>query len=241
MINLAFITGCGHTGSTLLARIVGAHPQIFLPLRETNIFLAYNALIHTSLIENEILNAKKEKPNAVYLVEKTPRHIWHVDYIRRVVKDSKFIFTTRNGYDVVASLYKRNQNISDSIRRYKDDSLLTIRQLDQSDSILVKYEDLIYDTTKEVTKICDFLDLKYEKEMLNYHQVKVSWNNVESLNNNFTGEIGHDNLRNWQANQPIYQDNVSWKDLIPEENWEEVFEFFDKFGEEIMTELGYKC
>ena len=83
--------------------------------------------------------------------------------------------------------------------------------------------------------------MKYDEEMLNYHQVKVSWNNVESFNNNFTGEVGHDNLRNWQANQPIYQDNVSWKDLIPEENWEEVFEFFDKFGEEIMTELGYKC
>jgi hypothetical protein len=45
---------------------------------------------------------------------------------------------------------------------------------------------------------------------------------VESFNNNFTGEIGHDNLRNWQANQPIYQENVPWKDIIPEENWIEV-------------------
>jgi len=240
MMNVAFITGCGHTGSTLLARIIGSHSKIFLPLRETNLFLAYNALIHNSLLENEILNAKKKKPNAVYYIEKTPRHIWHVDYIRRVVKDSKFILSTRDGYDVIASLYKRTHNISESITRYKDDSLLTIRQLDQNDSILVKYEDVLFNTDEEFTKICDFLGLKYEKEMLNYHKKKVSWNNVESINKDSgSGEIGHDNLRNWQANQPIYRHSVPWKEIIPKEHWDEVLDFFDKCGNEVMINLGY--
>ena len=240
MMNVAFITGCGHTGSTLLARIIGSHSQIFLPLRETNLFLAYNALIHNSLLENEILNAKKEKPNAVYYVEKTPRHIWHVDYIRRVVKDSKFIFSTRDGYDVIASLYKRTHNISGSIRRYKDDSLLTIRQLDQNDSILVKYEDILLNTHEEFTKICDFLGLKYEKEMLNYHQTPVSWNNFDPIKCAGLEEgDGHNHLRSWQVNQPIYLHSVPWKEIIPKEHWDEVLDFFDECGNEIMLNLEY--
>ena len=240
-MNVAFITGCGHTGTTLLARIIGSHSQIFLPLRETNIFLAYNALIHNSLLENEILNAKKEKPNAVYFIEKTPRHIWHVDYIRRVVKDSKFIFVTRDGYDVIASLYKRNHNISESISRYKDDSLLTIRQLDQNDSILVKYEDVLSNTGKELTNICDFLGLKYEKEILNYHQTLVSWNNFDPIKKGDGLEEGdgHNYLRSWQANQPIYRHSVPWKEIIPKEHWDEVLDFFDKCGNKIMINLGY--
>jgi protein O-GlcNAc transferase len=240
MINLAFITGCGHTGSTLLARIIGEHSQIFLPLRETNIFLAYNALIHNALLEKEILNAKSIKPHSIYFIEKTPRHIWHVDYIRRVTKDSKFIFSTRDGFDVIASLYKRNHNISESIRRYKDDSLLTIRQLDQTDSILIKYEDIIFNTNEEVTKICKFLNLKFEKDMLNYHQTQVSWNEVESnYQADGAGEISHDKLRSWQANQPIYQNTLGWKEIIPNKYWDEVIDFFDKSGNEIMKSLGY--
>jgi len=240
MMNIAFITGCGHTGSTLLARIIGSHSQIFLPLRETNIFLAYNALIYNSLLEVEMSNATKEKSNAVYFIEKTPRHIWHVDYMRRVVKNSKFILTTRDGYDVIASLYKRNHNISESITRFKDDSLLTIRQMGLNDSILVKYEDVISNTDREVSRICDFLGLKYEKEMLDYHKVKVSWNNVNLIKRgDGTEGDGHNNLRNWQANQPIYQDKTSWKEVIPRKHWGQVSQFFDKSGNEIMKKLGY--
>jgi hypothetical protein len=240
MIKTAFITGCGHTGSTLLARIIGSHSKIFLPLEETNIFLAYNALNHDSLLEDQIFNAKKEKPKAIYFIEKTPRHIWHVDYIRRVVKNTKFIFSTRDGYDVIASIYKRTLNISDSIRRYKDDSLLSIRQLDQDDSILVKYEDIVHNQGTEVKKICNFLGLEYEQDMMNYYQKVVSWNNVDSIIKGDGREgDGHNNLRNWQANQPIYQNETTWKEIIPEDHWDQVQEFFLKQGNEIMRNLGY--
>jgi hypothetical protein len=236
----AFITGCGHTGTTLLARIIGNHSQVYLPLRETNIFLAYNALIHNSLLEAEILTAINDNPNALYYIEKTPRHIWHVDYIRRATSDSKFILCTRNGYDVIASIFKRTMDIKESIRRYKDDSLLTIRQLDQSDVILVKYENIILCRGEEIKKICKFLGLKYEKEMLNYHKKEVSWNNVNEMKkgNGLEGDE-HNSLRNWQANQPIFQNFKTWNEIIPEHHWEEVSIFFESYGNEIMLELGY--
>ena len=125
MIKLALITGCGHTGTTLLARMMGVHSMIYNPPYETNIFLAYNVLQWDDLLELHFSKAKETKEECRILLEKTPRHIWHVDYINSVVPTAKVILMTRNGRDVVASLYERTGDIDSAILRYKDDSYLT--------------------------------------------------------------------------------------------------------------------
>ena len=150
MIEFVMITGCGHTGTTLLARMLGVHSKIYNPPYETNLFLAYNALQWESLLESHYLDAKKSKEDCSVFLEKTPRHIWHIDYARKAVLNAKFILMTRNGRDVVASLYERTGDIHASILRYKDDSLLTIRQLDEQSVLLVRYEDLIANPCLEI-------------------------------------------------------------------------------------------
>ena len=83
------ITGCGHTGTTLLARMMGVHSQIYNPPFETNIFLAYNSLKWQYLIESLYREAEREKRKFKVLLEKTPRHIWHVDFVRRKLPKTK--------------------------------------------------------------------------------------------------------------------------------------------------------
>lgn len=239
-MKLALLTGCGHTGTTILARMLGAHSKVFNPPFETNIFLAYNVLKWRVLLDAEVLKAKKEKPGCELLLEKTPRHVWHVDYVRRVLPETRFVLMTRNGRDVIASLYARTQDLQGSIRRYKDDSLLTIRQLDGPNTMLVRYEDFIDTPEKELAGILAFLGLKWEPEVLSYHEKPVAWFGVQGFEKGSGSEgAEHDKLRNWQVNQPLFRPSSSWTEKIPESLWGEVDEFFASTGDCIMKELGY--
>lgn len=76
--------------------------------------------------------------------------------------------------------------------------------------------------------------------MLNFHQNKVNWFNLDRVEKG-TGEEGveHDKLRNWQVNQPIFRQNKHWHDRVPERHWKDVDNFFSEYGEHIMTKLGY--
>ncbi len=234
------ITGCGHTGTTLLARMLGVHSEIYNPPYETNIFLAYNALKWEALLKSHFLDAKNAKEDCSIFLEKTPRHIWHIDYVNRVVLNAKFLLMTRNGRDVIASLYERTGDIYESILRYKDDSLLTIRQLDNQSSLLVKYEDLITNPYFELNRIVEFIDLKFEESMLNFHESTVNWFNLDSTEKGTGAEgVEHDKLRNWQVNQPIFSHSKLWNERIPKEHWAEVDQFFEDCGDAIMQKLGY--
>ena len=126
-INYIFICGCGHTGTTILARIVGYHSKIFLINHETGMFLLNRHFLREKLIKKFTNQAKIKKKT--YLLEKTPRHIWHIDYINKIQKNSKFILTTRNPEDTIYSLFKRYKNIDLAIQRYQDDSIQTLRYI----------------------------------------------------------------------------------------------------------------
>lgn len=103
----AFICGCSHSGTTLLANIFAAHPDVHIPLRETGIFLKSRARAATMLdnLKQEALEAGKP-----FLVEKTPIHIRYVDLIREIVANPRFIIPVRDGRDVAASIARRKND-----------------------------------------------------------------------------------------------------------------------------------
>ena len=243
IVNINLVCGCGHTGSSIFSRIIGSHSKIFFPTYETNTFLLYNQFQQNILI-------KKLKKNCLdigceQILEKTNRHVWHVDYIRSTHKNVRFILITRNARDVIASLYKRNkyQNLNalkDSIRRYQDDSICTIRQIKQKDSFLVRYEDFINNPRKICTKVLKFLNLQYENNIMNYHKENISWNKQSKIiKTNGVGEKNHDLLRNWQINQKIYKNKTKWNEIINKKYCYVVDDFMDNFGNTIMKKLGY--
>lgn len=233
-IKKIFICGCGHTGTTILARIIGYHSKIYLINFETGIFLLNRHYLKNKLFKEHTNKALKNKKK--YLLEKTPRHIWHVDYINKTIKEPKFIFTTRKPEDTIFSLYKRYRNIDLAIQRYQDDSIQTIRNLKLNNSILVKYEDLILNTEKTLSKICKFLNLKIEKNMINFFQQPLEWN----LSNPFAGKKDlHNDKRNMQANLPL--NNKILKIKIPLRIKRKISNFLKKnsIGFKIKRDLGY--
>jgi hypothetical protein len=230
---VAFVCGCGHSGTTLLARILGAHPQIFVPSNETNAFLdeARMAGRVARLQKNTLASGK------AYLVEKTPRHVRRMDFIRAKVPGAKFVIIVRDGRDVTASIAKRTDgDFAAALERWVKDNARVLKERRHKDVHVLRYEDIITDSEGTIRKVCDFLGLPYDEAMLRYHEKPANWFGRKEIR--AVGRPGkeHGDLRNWQVNQPIYDGRGRWKTDLPEE-------FRAKFatGEprEIMSAFGY--
>ena len=228
-MNFIFIAGCGHTGSSILARIIGEHSKILFQKKETNIFLLYNHFTYKKKLD--LINKQNKKLKKTHYLEKTNRHLWHLDYILKKVPKSKFILTTRKSFDIIGSLYKRSKNL--------DDSIYTIRHLEKKNAILVQYEQLIKNPEKTIKKIFKFLEIKYEKEVFNYHQKKINWNDVPGKKTKGDSEEKHDFLRSFQMNQKIFDGTNTWKKNLRGSNLKTVKKFYKKIGKKIEKKLGY--
>lgn len=236
MIPLISICGCGHTGSSILARILGSHSSIYFVKIESGMFLANRYFKHSNFYDDYQRQAFANHKS--FILEKTPRHIWHVDYIRRVYPSTKFILTTRNCYDVVASLYARTKDFKGSLMRFQDDSILTLRQLSEPDTLLVKHEDLLSDPAYLLDSLCSWLNIPYESDMLNYSEKPISWN----LENPYSSGVdAHDRLRNEQVNSPLKKSSTTWEERLPLEHHQELIDFFSEgsMGHDIIKSLGY--
>lgn len=189
-MRLAFICGCGHTGTTLLATIMSAHSEIYSPCLETwsYVYKEYKYILPT------LLKEAKTRKESVFL-EKTPKHIYHVNRIQEDY-DPDFIFCIRNGYDVIASLEKRYNDFDKAYDRYIKDTQETIKH--ESKGLIVKYEDLIEDPSSTLKDICTHIRLPYEKNMLNYHKMDLpTWTDVI--------DDPHAIMRFQQVKKPIYK------------------------------------
>jgi hypothetical protein len=238
MAKLVLICGCGHTGSSILSRILGTHSSIYFVTQESGMFLANRFLHEEDYIKR--FNSYASNENKPLILEKTPRHIWHVDYIRRKYPDSKFIITTRDGRETVASLFERSKDLTASLTRYQDDSILSLRQLGQKDTLLVRYEDLIVNPVKLINDICVWIGVDFEPKMLDYHHKPIIWNLDNPYSHNKLD--AHDLLRNKQVNSPLERPIRHWSERLPAHFHAEVNGFFseDQVGFKLMCGFGYQ-
>lgn len=109
-------------------------------------------------------------------VEKSPRHVQHVDYIARAVERARFVHVLRDGSDVVASLYDllqryperwgRLRDLDGCIERWIAEVEPSRRCADRPGHHLVRYERLVAEPEDVVTGICAFLGLAFQPSML---------------------------------------------------------------------------
>ncbi len=232
----AFICGCGHSGTTLLATILSEHPHIFVPLVETEIFLKPDDQLAQKKIvdlQNEAVAARRP-----ILVEKTPRHVLQIPRIRRLVPGARFILMVRDGRDVAASVAKRHGgDFEYGFRRWVDDNKKLHAELGKPDVMLLRYEDLVVAPELQLERVCKFLGVKFRPQMLNYHEKPHMWFGRKELRK--TSGVGdeHNDHRNWQVNQPIFDGRGRWKTDLPPQ-YVERFKT-GTFARQFMLEFGY--
>ena len=160
-----FIIGCGHSGTTILRKMVGSHSKVYDVGYETDLFLKPIDSIerlHTVTRCVEDLNKNTVMYKKRRWIEKTPRHVHHIDTIKKFFPESKIIVLTRNPISGIKSLNHRYKNLRQSITRYITDNMMWLKSKHNDTFHVIKYEDLIQETQKVITSLLDFVGLEYE-------------------------------------------------------------------------------
>lgn len=110
-------------------------------------------------------------------VEKTPRHLHFIEQITALCPSAKFIHCIREAQATVASLVAidrrygaswgyQPKTIQAALQRWRHDYRISQSYANQPNHLLVNYEVLVAETSYILGEICQFLELKYEPEML---------------------------------------------------------------------------
>jgi len=99
----------------------------------------------------------------------------HYHRLRLLWPECRFIYLYRDGRDVARSIVTMGWagNVWRAIPRWLDaeQQWASLRaNLAPNDWVEVKYESLIGDPRRELTKICDFVGVPYDEHMLRYHE-----------------------------------------------------------------------
>ena len=229
-----FIAGCGHSGTTLIANILSTHSELYVPLRETRMFMRG---VFKQKRRYRQMVAEAQALGRDHVIEKTPRHIERLEVIRTAIPGARFIFPTRDGRDVVGSLYKRYGDLDAGIARWVGAMEIIRANRDRSDVLVYRHEDLVAEPARELQRICAHLDIAWDPELLNYHLKPQNWHGLKAVakTDKRTGKH-HGQRRNWQVNQPFFDSSGKWKEVLSED---QLTPITSGPGAELMREFGY--
>jgi hypothetical protein len=229
-----FIVGCGHSGTTLLLSILGSHSRIYAIPYESEFALDYqtprrkNFLIQT-FEEQAIAHAKHR------WIEKTPKHINYIETLIELCPDAKIILVIRDGRDVACSLQDRFGDLSVGIERWVSENRHGQNFWNHPNTYVFRYEQLIEDFEESITSVLDFIGEELEPDLRHYYKTpkKIFSDKIELPSNVAEGE-NHNQYRNWQINQPLFDSRGKWKRMTSEEK-----QLFKHLAGDMLVEYGY--
>ena len=206
---LLFLIGSPRSGSTLLARMIGAHsevhapaePHLLTPLAHLGYFARvdqapYDPIISEGAIrelvavlpagEEDYVAALRAYCDHLYagllatqaaplLLDKTPAYALVLDFVVRLYPDARYIVLTRNPLAVWSSFVQSFFD-GDHAAAHQHNPLLEryvpaiARFLREKPAPLchVRYEELVETPELHVRRICEFVDLDFEPDMVDY-------------------------------------------------------------------------
>ena len=181
-----------------------SEPWLLLPyfytLKKSGIYTEYSHKICFNAIQDFIAQLPKQstdyyqelakfatslyrkcmKSYEIYFLEKTPRYYLIIPQIARAFPDSKFIFLFRNPLQILSSMIetwsdKRLRLEEVYLDLFEGPKLLAEGyEFIKDKSISLNYEELLADPNKKIKDILTYLDLKYEKSIIdNFHELKL--------------------------------------------------------------------
>jgi hypothetical protein len=119
----------------------------------------------------EIYAERQSKPR---YGEKTPTYVQKMKLIQRALPEARFCHVIRDGRDVALSVLDRtvrDLTAADVARRWQKKIRKAQEDAPQIDHYMeIRYEDLILDTEPVLRSVCDFFELPWHDDLLNYHQ-----------------------------------------------------------------------
>lgn len=182
----AFILSTVRSGSTLLRVLLDSHSQLHAPhelhLRDLAVQVrgkpAAKALTELGLDDrhleyllwDRLLHRELEQRGKRYVVNKTPTDVFIADRILECWPDARLLFLLRHPAAIARSRGEarpqdtEEQNLA-VVRRYAE---ALERAREAYPGCMIRYEDLTVEPRGELGRICSFLDVAFEEQMLEY-------------------------------------------------------------------------
>lgn len=223
-----YIVGVGRSGTSLLQSILGTHSKI-KAIPETSVLRRVifennsidlqsdRFLARIPSFSSKIMASDKDQRHILdayidmlsnegeykYVLDKDPRLIEYCPLINKFLEKAKIIHIYRDPRDVLASKKKAKWSAGRHLTSYLIASKIQLTDgmkiENMSNVISVKYEDLITATEFEIRRICVFLGISFQIEMLEFtgtskllmHDDESSWKK-EILD-----PVNANNFNNW--------------------------------------------
>lgn len=200
-----FIVGCGHSGTSILLRIMGAHSRIQAIRQESSLATAAKPLEMMREFDAEACRHGKFR-----WIEKTPTHIHHIETLLSLRAGALILLVIRDGRDVAWSIKEREGDISQGIERWIRDNEAGEPFWTHPRVHVLRYEDLVEQPELTVSRATAFLGESFEAAMLDYHEEPRSF--YSDNPDQPPGRSGkfHRQFRNWQINQPLFDGRKRW-------------------------------
>lgn len=151
-----------------------------------------------------ILSSWAKKTNKKIWGEKTPHHLYYWKELNDMFPKAKFIHLIRDGRDVASSfikarfgpktVFKAAHHWNNYINKFCELS----SELNKDRILNIRYEDLLDNPEKTLSKLCDFLNQDYDNEMLNYHKNKTSYKTDVRNEINLKKGLMKENKEKWK-------------------------------------------
>ena len=129
----------------------------------------------------------------------------HIDLLAELFTESKFIHLTRDGRDVFHSWRKMDKSKDNVASTALDWNYKVYRieksfaKLPDSRKLTVRYEDLLDDPVNTVKKICSFIGVEFEENMMEYHKTSHYYIGKHHSDLIFKS-IDSENMYKWKEN-----------------------------------------
>ncbi|HEY9696912.1 MAG TPA: sulfotransferase [Trichocoleus sp.] len=172
--------------------------------------------------------------------EKTPSYGRHLLTVKTLLPEAHFIHIIRDGRDVALSLKSLWFSPGQDIETLAVDWVWKVREAKQQAQLCphyleIHYENLVTDPVSTLKQICEFINLPYKAEMLEYH--KTALNRLNEFSD-------HPALISKEERLAIFQNTTKPPDTSRIERWKtemclEDRKKFEQIAGTMLRDLGY--
>lgn len=174
-------------------------------LQKKSLVDSYHSDVNFGNIISHIYSSYAESKNCKVWGDKNPYMTFFIPEILTVFPNAKFIHLIRDGRDVAYSWFKKldkYQTIEDAAKRWN----WSLKEIERYKPLLgnnllnVKYEDLATQPTDHIKEICDFINIKFDSQILESSETDLGNDLNQAHLKKSKTSIGVDSIGKWKEN-----------------------------------------